>query len=123
MGEYRIAVCTSDGLQVDTHFGRCPRFLVLTLDEESGRCLTREYRDAPDRAASSLGHDPTYLARTAALLEGCSYLMASRIGPQPTRVLLRHGISALRITMPVEQAVERLHRYRRAQTRRNTTGR
>ena len=35
--KYKVAVATSDGITVDSHFGHVQSFLIFEVDEESGR--------------------------------------------------------------------------------------
>ena len=118
MEQYKIAVATSDGENVDLHFGRCRRFTIISVEQESGRWQVEEVRDAPPSPEQSPGHDPVYLDLVSAMLSDCAYLMTSRIGPRPSGALQRHGISVLQISMPVKPAVEKLNEYRLASARR-----
>lgn len=118
MTSYKIAVATSDGTHVDQHFGRCRRFTIITVQQESGQWQVEEVRDVPPSSEPSPGHDPAYLALVAELLGDCSYLMTSKIGPRPSGVLQRYGISVLQISMPIEPAVDKLNEYRLALARR-----
>lgn len=108
---YRVAVCTSDGHEVDLHFGETRRFLIIEVDERDGTWTELEYREAPPRAGRA-GHDVGWLRAITDLLSDVAYLWTARIGPRPHRALLAEGVSALEVPTDIEGAVKALGAYR-----------
>lgn len=121
MGQYRIAIATSDGQMVDLHFGHCRRFTIVCVDQDSGSWEIEQVRCVEGPSQEGYGHDPAYLEQVSQMLSDCSYLMTSRIGPRPSGVLQRHGISVLQISMPIRPAVEKLNEYRVDLSKRKNT--
>ncbi len=116
--EYRVAVATSDGRQVDQHFAQAADFLVVTVESETGALHPEGRRAAPrgetgpeQVGATCIGTDPQRLDRTGAALADCRYLLVSAIGRKPQSVLLRHGVSALETDGDIAPAIARLNTY------------
>ena len=47
MEKYKVAVASSDGKTVDTHFGHAQSFLIFEVDEQTGAFEDVEERDVP----------------------------------------------------------------------------
>lgn len=137
---YRIAVATSDGKQVDTHFGHASSFLILEVDEDTG-----SYEDVEERAVNAAcgggtcgsagdgsagdgsaenggvssgrsnsgdgaGHD--VMNSIAATLQDADYVLCAKIGPHAVRALARYNIAAYDIMLPIDEAVKKIHLFR-----------
>jgi len=74
---HRIAVASSDGRLIDTHFGHAERFEVYELDEKGSSFVeTRSARSA----CSGKGHDESAFDGTLAILGDCEAIFVSVIG-------------------------------------------
>lgn len=108
----RIAVATSDGRIVDSHFGRCPSFQILEVSEDAS-FQDRERRAVP---VACLGgtHSDGALAGAAALLQDCDLVLVTRAGPGARAALAEQGISIYEIPGDVRDAVDKIliHRER-----------
>lgn len=109
---YLAAVCTSDGCEVDLHFGQTERFLMIRVDEETGTWEDLEYREAPSREGRA-GHDSDWLHAIAHLLSDAAYVWTRQIGPKPHRILLAEGVSALEVPTDIAGAVKAVDTYRK----------
>lgn len=109
---WRVAIGSSDGNTVNQHFGRCDRFLIYEVYEEGdySRIENRiyEYLDTQQ------GHAENKLRAVAELLDDCSFVLVSHIGPGARAVLYDKGIQALAVNAPIEQALERLTLFLRS---------
>jgi predicted Fe-Mo cluster-binding NifX family protein len=74
---HRIAVASSNGRFIDTHFGHAERFDVYELDGEGSSFV--ETRDARS-ACLGRGHDESAFEGTLALLSDCEAIFVSVIG-------------------------------------------
>ncbi len=91
MSKIRIAAVSTDGLQVNEHFGKATRFLIYDVDEQMSW--------VEDRQTESLSEDdPNHpfdadkFGRIASLLKDCSKVYVSRIGDTPAAKLKELGI-------------------------------
>ncbi|AKG35118.1 NifB/NifX family molybdenum-iron cluster-binding protein [Paenibacillus durus] len=102
----KVAVGSSDGVNVNQHFGRSDRFLIYEVDDEGFYSQTgiREIGNP----ASSQGHEQSRLEAVAEALTDCSYVLVSQIGRGATAVLHNVGITALAVEAPIEKALTRL---------------
>jgi nitrogen fixation protein NifX len=87
----RIAAVSTDGLNVDEHFGKADRFLIYDLGD---RMTFVEDRPTKKLSVGDPGHpfDPDRFARIAALLKDCSKVYATQIGTVPAAKLNALGI-------------------------------
>jgi predicted Fe-Mo cluster-binding NifX family protein len=96
----RVAVATSDGVQIDQHLGQATGFLIYDV-EPTGKF------DFVERRASSgpVKVDPHVWSSVSAILEDVDLVLAARAGRGASQVLAEHGILAVAVTGPVEQAL------------------
>jgi predicted Fe-Mo cluster-binding NifX family protein len=121
---YNIAVTSSDGKRVDLHFGHAESFYILQVDAESGGWEILEKKELHAAASCSGGDDcnaaggghkhENMMARIKLVVEsldGCSYLLTAKVGPKPSDLLQRSGITALESPPDIHEAVARLNKY------------
>jgi len=114
--EIKIALATSDGVNVDQHFGRARRFEVYAV-----RDGVWEYRETRLNTPACAGqeHADDLLEQTAELLADCRGVVVEQIGATAMDVLIDRRI--LPFTMPgtIEQALEALKdsRYLKSATK------
>jgi predicted Fe-Mo cluster-binding NifX family protein len=121
---YRVAVTTSDGINIDRHFGRAGDFLVLEVDEATGAWSVLDRREIPGGEpqgepeffggcgqGGGHGRGQGRLQLVAGLLSDCKYLLTERIGQAPVVFLSRHGIAALAAIPDLSAAIEKLNVY------------
>jgi nitrogen fixation protein NifX len=106
----RIAVASSDGKQVNAHFGRAQCFQVYEL-EQGGWELREERQNLP----ACLGHEHSddALERTADLIADCRGLVAQQIGCGAVDVLLSRRIMPFMLAGTVEEALRLLQDSKR----------
>lgn len=121
---YRIAVTSSDGEQIDQHFGQASQFNIIEVDEQKNTWEKIETRSAV------LGKDIVVIGGTSCagrrhdsieevinLLADCKYLLTGKIGKHPYSALQRAGITALESSFHIQLAVEKLNQYHKKITR------
>ncbi|MDR1100507.1 MAG: hypothetical protein LBL28_08515, partial [Treponema sp.] len=80
---YRIALASSNGKQVDLHFGHTGSFYIIEVDAETGAWALVEQRDLPEAVAGPApggqggcsGHNDERLNRVIGILPDCRYLL------------------------------------------------
>jgi predicted Fe-Mo cluster-binding NifX family protein len=121
---YKIALTSSNGADIDQHFGHTRHFTILQVDEDSGAWELLEYRDlrpqdaaCPDAGSacggcgSGHGHQDGRLQAVVETLAGCVYILTAKIGPKPQAVLKQAGITALESPADLSRAVQKLNVY------------
>jgi predicted Fe-Mo cluster-binding NifX family protein len=80
----RVAIST-DGEYVSAHFGRCPAFTILDIDE--GRVLGKEMIENP-------GHQPGFIPRFLHD-RGVTCIIAGGMGPRAAEIFSSLGMEAI----------------------------
>ena len=106
---YKIAVATSDGHTVDTHFGHALDFTIIEVADD-GSFSEVERRNA--FAACDGGCSDDSMERAAANLADCEFALAAKIGPHAINALAHHGVTALDCVIAIDEAVAKIHAYR-----------
>ena len=101
----RIAVASSDGKVVNSHFGHAGQFLVFDMDEE-GFAWKETRTNEP--ACQSGGHDGDALAASVALIRDCDLVLVSRVGPGAVQALEQAGVHPLEVSDYIPNALGKL---------------
>lgn len=91
MTSTRIAAVSTDGLNVDDHFGKAQRFLIYDLDDQ----LTLvEERPTESLSVGDPAHDfdADKFNRILSVLKDCSKVYVTQIGEMPAAKLKESGI-------------------------------
>lgn len=120
MGEkYRVAVASSDGEMVDSHFGHTENFLIFDVDEESGSFRQLESRNVSAGCkGGECGKDgdegtPSPLEAVAESLKDSDYVLAARIGPHAQRLLALHDVTSFGIVISIEEGIRKINDFRK----------
>lgn len=105
---YRIAAASSDGIVVNSHFGRARLFYIYEV--ESGKARRIEKREAVP-VCDGGNHDEERLLENMQRLSDCRYLLVSRIGRGAAQVAESLGIEAYEIPGEIPESIEQLTRY------------
>ena len=119
----KVAIATSDGLNIDLHFGQAKSFLLYEFKD--GKFELSEKREVPvdDSAVVAPRHcggsgggcgggaASGPLAPAVELLLDCRAVVAAQIGQGMRRQLERNAISVFDIEIPVEDALKKLAAY------------
>jgi len=111
----KVAFATTDGINVDEHFGRCGRFVICELTKDGVRRLDeRVFADGRDEAVEStkgLGkaHDDAVEAKVEALAD-CGIIYVTNIGGPSAARLSRRGIMPVKVkeAVGIEESVRKL---------------
>ena len=98
----RIAVASSDGKQVNAHFGRAQYFRVYELEQGSWK-FREERKNVPPCVGH--GHSDDALERAAELIGDCRGVVVEQIGSGAVDALLARRIMPFMMTGTVEQAL------------------
>lgn len=107
--QYRVAIASTDGRNVDQHFGRCECFLIVDVDEDG----SFEEIEARYVTPVCMGgyHDQDKLKKGAEALFDCNFVLAAKIGPGAMDELEERGIAAFQIPGPVAASLDKLDKY------------
>jgi predicted Fe-Mo cluster-binding NifX family protein len=104
--KYRAALATSDGKNIDLHFGKCARFTIADIDGATG-----SWRVAEERSTFPLceaGDSDETMDAAAKALSDCRFVVVSRIGRWPFAALYAKGIESIEFRGPIEEAIKKI---------------
>lgn len=99
----KVAIATTDGINIDEHFGRAKEFLIYEVDEQ-GTYKLLEHRENNPQCSSE--HKDHTTDTTSVLFADVNVVLASRIGPGPTRALQGQGVVAFSLTGSIDKALK-----------------
>ena len=109
---FKVAVATSDGINVDSHFGHVSEFTIYEVDESKGKGEAIETRRI-SRAACDGGCNETDVFKSIAKeLSDVEYVLAARIGIPAVVALGSEDITALDGVIPIKEALKKVAMYR-----------
>lgn len=101
----KVAVASSDGKVVNTHFGHATQFLIFEVGRNDQHFI--ELRENQP-GCSSLDNPKGTMDDTIACISDCHYVLVSQIGKPMCNRLLVEGIKAYAIPNIVDDAIESL---------------
>jgi len=96
----KIAVATSDGKNVDLHFGSAEIFLIFEIEENNVNFL--ELREKPRVQINEHSDRWTVSLKP---LKDCDAVFCSRIGDEPKESLQSKGIGILESQKSIKEAI------------------
>lgn len=88
----KIAICSTDGVNVNEHFGRAERFLVYEMID--GKPALIDERPTIPLSVGDPDHpfDPDRFGKVADVIEDCGKVYLAKIGDVPAEKLKERGI-------------------------------
>jgi len=108
---YKVAVASSDGKVVNTHFGRASSFLIFEQLEDESYELIERRQVTPVCQGHDHGDDD--LQNLLHTLSDCQGVLVSRIGVEADLALRCQGQQAYIITDFIPSALRTLTEYRK----------
>lgn len=113
---YKIAIGTSDGKNVDLHFGELDSISIFEVNESDGtysfsesRKVEREPKKEAAETGCSCGSD--FSEKVGKLVNDCTYLLVAKIGNKPYRLLQENNVNCIEAPFEIEEAVSKLNDY------------
>ena len=108
MDKIRIAVASTDGIVVNSHFGKAEKFYIYEAGEENINLV--ELREMKAVCISG-DHNDSSLSENLKKLSDCNYLLVSRIGEIAENVAESMGIKAFEIPGIIEDSIEQIVKF------------
>ncbi|GHU83185.1 hypothetical protein AGMMS50284_6300 [Clostridia bacterium] len=103
----KIAAASTDGINVDEHFGRAEFFTVVDVDED-GKILNSEIREGLKACG---GHTEEGLSQVLQTFSDCSYILANKIGMHMVRAFAKQNIASFEVAGSLQKATEKIAAY------------
>ncbi|PKM67532.1 MAG: dinitrogenase iron-molybdenum cofactor biosynthesis protein [Firmicutes bacterium HGW-Firmicutes-2] len=98
----KVAVASSDGIVVNAHFGRTPKFLIFELSHKEIRFIENR-ENAP--GCGQLNEPLGTMEETCNLIKDCDIVIVAQIGPAMIKQLQEMGIIAMKKPNLIENAL------------------
>ena len=106
----RIAVASSDGIVVNSHFGRATAFHIYQTDENFENVRYLELRTA-NPVCDRGNHDEDRLNANLEKIADCDYLLVSRIGYEAEAMARQKNIESYEIPGIINESIGKLKSY------------
>ncbi len=101
----KVAAATSDGFEINEHFGHAKFFRVYELGESDYTFL--EVRDAVAACQHSLGHDTTRFDKIIELLSDCDALLVQKIGEGAAAYLIQKNVRVFEVSGSIDAVLKK----------------
>jgi len=111
--KYRVAVASTDGESVNTHYGKSEIFYIYIVDDDEGYDLVEKRQVTP--VCQDGFHNKTAMETHVQQFTDCKYVIASRIGNGAIQSLTAAGITAMELPGSIDDAILKVWKYNRIQ--------
>lgn len=111
--KYRVAVASTDGESVNTHYGKSEIFYIYIVDDDEGYDLVEKRQVTP--VCQDGFHNKVAMETHVQQFTDCKYVIASRIGNGAIQSLTAAGITAMELPGSIDDAILKVWKYNRIQ--------
>ena len=109
----KVALASSDGKNIDLHFGKAEKFYIYSIDDEVGYDLVEERLVEP--VCQDGSHQISKMEESTLRFTDCKYIVVSRLGAAAGAALSAHGITAMELPGTIDDAILRIWKYNQIQ--------
>ena len=102
----KIAVASTNGKNVDLHFGDANRFLIYEINDGEGKF--QEIREKTEIPINN--HQERWVA-SIDIIEDCKAVLCSKIGKEPMIELRKLGIKPIQLDCEVKDAISECSKH------------
>ena len=106
----RVATASSDGIVVNSHFGRAEQFQIIEADSTGNSFEIVETRHMPAICHGG-EHGDVDMEDRIDRLKDCKYILVSRIGMRAEQELTKRGIHVYELPDLIAPSIEKLMKY------------
>ncbi|MEN8142589.1 MAG: NifB/NifX family molybdenum-iron cluster-binding protein [Thermodesulfobacteriota bacterium] len=99
----QVAIVSTNGINVDEHFGRAERFLIYKISGDNQTLLAVKVSGQLSEGDRSHEFNGDKFSEIADILSGCERVYCTRIGEQPAEELKKIGIEPVIDEGPIEK--------------------
>lgn len=99
---HRIAIASSNGRNIDLHFGKAQQFYIYDINETDYRFV--EIR----KSQMILNHDANEFDRAVENIKDCLAVFVSRIGKVALIYIIANGLRVFEAPYPIEGVLDKL---------------
>ena len=110
---FKVAVATTDGINVDSHFGHVKDFTIFEIDPETGKGEAVENRIINRAACDGDCGEIEVFGNIAKELSDVEYVIAARIGIPAVMALGAENITAFDGFYSIDEALKKVNQHRK----------
>ena len=111
--KYRVAVASTDGETVNTHYGKAQTFYIYTVDDSEGYDLLEKRNVIP--VCQDGSHNKAQMESHILQFKDCKYVIASKIGVAAAQALTIEGITSMELPGTIDDAMLKVWKYNQIQ--------
>lgn len=99
----KVAVVSTNGVDVNEHFGKATRFLIYEIGAAGAKLLSEEKTESLSVGDPDHPFDQDRLSRVIKKIEGCERVYCTKIGDRPAAELKKLGIEPVIYEGPISE--------------------
>ncbi len=107
---YRIAIGTSDRINITEHFGKCSRFHILDISQENDSITFVEDRITGHNESCG-SHEEAVILDKINALKDCQLVLVKQVGGWSEKQLVHNGIVPLQQEGSISRALIRIKNF------------
>ncbi len=111
--KYRVAIASTDGECVNTHYGKSEIFYIYIVDDDEGYDLLEKRKVTP--VCQDGFHNKAEMDKHVQQFKDCKYVIASRIGDGAIQSLTAACITGMELPGSIDDAILKIWKYNRIQ--------
>ena len=111
--KYIVAVASTDGETVNTHYGKAESFYIYSVDDEEGFELFEKRSVTP--VCQDGSHSKSQMEAHIRQFKDCKYVIASKIGIAAAQALTVQGITSMELPGTIDDAMLKVWKYNQVQ--------
>ena len=111
---FKVAVASTDGIVVNSHFGKAAIFYIYESRPEEGTWEQREKRVVVP-VCDGGEHDDDKMEKQVTKFSDCKYILVSRIGSEAAQALEQKEIYPLELPGMITDSLKQLAMYEKLQ--------
>ena len=115
---YKIAAASSDGKEIDLHFGQLQSLRIYSVNDKDGsfsfdeeRTVNRIPEFSKEKIKTGCSCDDSFVRQVASSVTDCVYLLVAKIGNRPFRLLQINNVNCVEAPFPIDEAISKLNSY------------
>lgn len=112
--KYKVAVASTDGETINTHYGKSEKFYIFIVDDDEGYDLLETRNVTP--VCQDGSHNKNSMEAHVAQFKDCKYVIASRIGTGAIQALTAAGITGMDLPGSIDDAILKVWKFNRIQS-------
>lgn len=102
---YRLAFASSDGSNVNEHFGRAKHFVIIEINNKESKYIETRINE---NAEGKCGHDEGYIEKLINIISDCSGVFVAKMGKRAASILRLSNIQGFEMPYGIDEIVEKI---------------